>query len=176
MESRNFGGLGQVSALTLGGGGIGQVWGATSREESVATLRAAADAGIDLIDLAPSYGDGEAERVFGEAFGGRAPAGLRVTTKCRLGNPPAGQGSYASARPRSPKRSRVPNDSRLVKDGTASADNGRRGVVRFRSATLGGVVVPRGGLEPPPPCEDMDLNHARLPIPPPRRTGILKGS
>ena len=91
MESREFGGLGRVSALTLGGGGIGQVWGATSREESVATLRAAVDAGINLIDLAPSYGDGEAETVFGQAFGGRVPDGLRVTTKCRLGNPPPGQ-------------------------------------------------------------------------------------
>ncbi len=29
------------------------------------------------------------------------------------------------------------------------------------------VVVPRRGLEPPPTCVDMDLNHARLPIPPP---------
>ena len=91
MDSRKFGGLGQVSALTLGGGGIGQVWGATSREESVATLRAAVDAGINLIDLAPSYGNGEAETVFGEAFGGSIPAGLRLTTKCRLGNPPPGQ-------------------------------------------------------------------------------------
>jgi len=26
--------------------------------------------------------------------------------------------------------------------------------------------VPKGGLEPPHPCEYMDLNHARLPIPP----------
>ena len=77
--------------MTLGGGGIGQVWGATSRDESVATLRAAVDAGINLIDLAPSYGDGEAETVFGQAFGGRIPAGLRVTTKCRLGNPPPDQ-------------------------------------------------------------------------------------
>lgn len=91
MESRKFGGLGQVSALTLGGGGIGQVWGATSRQESVATLRGAVDAGINLIDLAPSYGDGEAEAVFGQAFNGRVPPGLRVTTKCRLGNPPPDQ-------------------------------------------------------------------------------------
>ena len=26
--------------------------------------------------------------------------------------------------------------------------------------------MPKGGLEPPHPCEYMDLNHARLPIPP----------
>jgi hypothetical protein len=30
-------------------------------------------------------------------------------------------------------------------------------------------LVPKGGLEPPHPCEYMDLNHARLPIPPLRR-------
>jgi hypothetical protein len=27
-------------------------------------------------------------------------------------------------------------------------------------------LVPKKGLEPPHPCEYMDLNHARLPIPP----------
>src|ERR1700676_2279020 len=34
-------------------------------------------------------------------------------------------------------------------------------------------LVPKGGLEPPHPCEYMDLNHARLPIPP-LRHGVLK--
>ena len=91
METRKFGNLGEISALTLGGGGIGQVWGPTSREEAVATVRAAVDAGITFIDLAPSYGNGEAESVVGEAFGGRLPGGVRVSTKHRLGNPPAGE-------------------------------------------------------------------------------------
>ena len=27
-------------------------------------------------------------------------------------------------------------------------------------------LVPKKGLEPPHPCEYVDLNHARLPIPP----------
>src|SRR6516162_9305074 len=31
-------------------------------------------------------------------------------------------------------------------------------------------LVPKKGLEPPHPCGYMDLNHARLPIPPLRRT------
>ena len=90
MERRAFGSLGyDVSALALGGGGIGQVWGPTTREESVATTREAVDLGIDLLDLAPSYGDGEAERVVGEAFEGRLPDGVRVTTKCRVNDAPA---------------------------------------------------------------------------------------
>jgi aryl-alcohol dehydrogenase-like predicted oxidoreductase len=91
VEIRTLGSLWPVSALTLGGGGLGQVWGATTREEAVATVREAVDAGVTLLDLAPSYGDGEAERVIGDAFGGRLPDGVRVTTKCRVGNTPAAE-------------------------------------------------------------------------------------
>src|SRR5215469_13973757 len=91
MQMRMLGRLWPVSALTLGGGGLGQVWGVTSRAEAVATVREAVEAGVTLLDLAPGYGDGEAERVIGEAFGGRLPGGVRVTTKCRIGNPPAGE-------------------------------------------------------------------------------------
>ena len=82
---------GSVSELTLGGGGLGQVWGETSREEAVATVRAAVDAGITLLDMAPMYGRGEAERVVGEAFGGRLPDGVRVGTKVMVGDPGAGE-------------------------------------------------------------------------------------
>ncbi len=35
-------------------------------------------------------------------------------------------------------------------------------------------MVPKGGLEPPHPCEYMDLNHARLPIPPLRQRAHSK--
>jgi aryl-alcohol dehydrogenase-like predicted oxidoreductase len=88
MQQRSFGKLGQISCLTLGGGGIGQVWGTTSRAESVATVREAVDAGITFLDVAPAYGNGEAESVVGEAFNGRLPGGVRLSTKCMLGNPP----------------------------------------------------------------------------------------
>jgi aryl-alcohol dehydrogenase-like predicted oxidoreductase len=91
MEQRPFGRLGTVSALTLGGGGTGQVWGPTTREESIATVREAVDSGIDFLDLAPSYGVGEAENVIGEAFAGRLPDGVRVSTKRNLADTdPAG--------------------------------------------------------------------------------------
>jgi aryl-alcohol dehydrogenase-like predicted oxidoreductase len=91
MQTRMLGRLWPVSALTLGGGGIGQLWGATTREECVATVRTAVDRGITLLDMAPAYGNGEAESVVGAAFEGRVPAGVRVTTKHRLGTPPAGE-------------------------------------------------------------------------------------
>ena len=86
MQQNRFGNLSPVSALTLGGGGIGMVWGETTFEECVATVHAAVAAGVNLIDLAPSYGDGKAEQVVGEAFGGHLPDGLSVTSKCNLGN------------------------------------------------------------------------------------------
>ena len=89
MEKRQFGAIGEVSRLTLGGGGIGQVWGDTSREEGIATLRMAVDAGIDVIDAAPGYKVCEA--LIGEAFGGRLPDGVRITTKCGIGSPPAAE-------------------------------------------------------------------------------------
>lgn len=91
MQQRSFGQLGTVSALTLGGGGVGQVWGATTRDESIATVRDALDLGITLLDMAPSYGNGEAESVVGEALAGRLPDGVRITTKFGLGNPPASE-------------------------------------------------------------------------------------
>jgi aryl-alcohol dehydrogenase-like predicted oxidoreductase len=87
MRMTTLGKLWPISALTLGGGGIGQVLGSTTREEAVATVREAVDAGITLLDVAPTYGDGEAERVVGEAFGGRLPDGVRIVTKHLLGNP-----------------------------------------------------------------------------------------
>jgi aryl-alcohol dehydrogenase-like predicted oxidoreductase len=91
MKTHSFGPLPAVSALTLGGGGIGMLWGATTGVECVATVRAAIEAGINLIDLAPRYGDGKAESIVGEAFGGRLPAGVRVTSKCLLGDAPVAE-------------------------------------------------------------------------------------
>jgi aryl-alcohol dehydrogenase-like predicted oxidoreductase len=88
MQQHSFGGLWPVSALTLGGGGLGMVWGETTFDECVATVHDAVTAGITLIDLAPRYGDGKAEEVVGAAFDGRLPAGVRVTSKCNLGNAP----------------------------------------------------------------------------------------
>lgn len=85
MEMRQLGNLWPVSALALGGGGLGQIWGETSRKEAIATAREAVDLGITLLDMAPSYGKGEAEMVIGEAFDGKLPGGVRITTKCNAG-------------------------------------------------------------------------------------------
>jgi aryl-alcohol dehydrogenase-like predicted oxidoreductase len=88
MQHHSFGKLPRVSTLTLGGGGLGMLWGETSFAECVATVQDAVAGGITLFDLAPRYGDGKAEEVVGAAFGGTLPPGVRVTSKCNLGNPP----------------------------------------------------------------------------------------
>ncbi|MGH6870801.1 MAG: aldo/keto reductase [Rhizomicrobium sp.] len=87
MKSSTFGALGPVSRLTLGGGGIGIGWGPTTQEEATATIHAAIDGGIDLIDTAPMYN--KCEEIVGAAFGGKPPRHVRFTTKCRLGSPAA---------------------------------------------------------------------------------------
>ena len=90
MKKHSFGRLWPVTTLTLGGGGLGMLWGATTFDECVATVHDAVGDGINLLDLAPRYGDGKAEEVVGAAFGGKLPAGVRVTSKCNLGNAPPG--------------------------------------------------------------------------------------
>jgi len=48
MKTNAFGALGRVSRLTLGGGGIGQAWRPTSRDEAIADA--------DALDLATGSG------------------------------------------------------------------------------------------------------------------------
>jgi methylglyoxal reductase len=70
-----------LGAWVLGGG---QIWGQDTQDsESVRTLQAALDLGINLIDTAPAYGWGRSERVVGEAIKGRRDKAI-VATKCGL--------------------------------------------------------------------------------------------
>jgi len=91
MHFRNFKPFSKVSALTLGGGGIGQVWGETTKEEAIQTVHSALDHGINHFDVAPMYGKGEAERVLGESLNGKKKDNLFFTTKCQLGTLPEDQ-------------------------------------------------------------------------------------
>jgi len=92
MRNTRLGPFADVSRLTLGEGGLGQIWGESSEAEAVATVHAALAAGINMIDTAPSYGACEA--VIASALRGVVPAGVRITTKCQLGT--ASVGSVAT--------------------------------------------------------------------------------
>jgi aryl-alcohol dehydrogenase-like predicted oxidoreductase len=80
MQQRTLGKTGfKVSSLTLGGGGIGMVWGPTTDEECVATVKQALSSGINIIDVAPAYGRGKAEQVVGLAWPDLHPKPLIAT-------------------------------------------------------------------------------------------------
>ena len=88
MRHTKLGPFGDVSRLALGGGGLGQIWGETTSEEARATIHGALDAGINLIDSAPSYHN--CEREIATAFSGKLPKDVRITTKCLLSEVPVG--------------------------------------------------------------------------------------
>ena len=73
----------RVSRAGFGGGGIGQVWGATNEAEAIHSVHRALDLGITFFDVAPSYGDGKAEEALGKALVGRREQ-VVVATKVRL--------------------------------------------------------------------------------------------
>ena len=72
----------KVSRVALGTWAMGGwMWGGTDRRESIATIRAALDQGINLIDTAPVYGFGVSEEIVGEALEGvRAQAVIATKT------------------------------------------------------------------------------------------------
>jgi aryl-alcohol dehydrogenase-like predicted oxidoreductase len=71
MQYRTLGRTGvQVSTLALGAMNFGTI-GRTTQDEATAIVDAALEAGINLIDTADMYGDGESEDMVGKAIAGR---------------------------------------------------------------------------------------------------------
>ncbi len=73
----------EVSRVALGTWAIGGwMWGGTEEAESIATIRAAVEHGINLIDTAPVYGFGRSEEVVGKAIAeGHLRSRVRIATK-----------------------------------------------------------------------------------------------
>jgi len=70
-----------VSTLGLGCMGMSGMYGPSDRNESVATIHAALDAGINLLDTGDFYGMGHNELLIGEAIRGRARDSYQVSVK-----------------------------------------------------------------------------------------------
>jgi len=71
MEQHNLGKTGPlVSAIGLGCMGMSGMYGPTDRAESIATIHAALDAGVNLLDTGDFYGMGHNEMLIGEALKG----------------------------------------------------------------------------------------------------------
>ncbi|HEY8347716.1 MAG TPA: aldo/keto reductase [Symbiobacteriaceae bacterium] len=92
MEYRNLGRSGlKVSQMALGTNAFGT---RTDEATGIAIVHAALDAGINLIDTADMYGDGESERIIGKAIRDRRSRVVLATKgSWRVGDGPNDAGS-----------------------------------------------------------------------------------
>ena len=76
----------EMSRVALGTWAIGGwMWGGTDEAESIATIRAAVEHGINVIDTAPVYGFGRSEEIVGKAIGeGDLRSRVLIATKTGL--------------------------------------------------------------------------------------------
>jgi pyridoxine 4-dehydrogenase len=82
MEKRKLGTTGpSVSAIGLGCMGMSDFYGPADSSESVATIHAALDAGITLLDTGDFYGMGHNEMLIREALAGRNRDNVQISVK-----------------------------------------------------------------------------------------------
>jgi aryl-alcohol dehydrogenase-like predicted oxidoreductase len=82
MRYRRLGKTGyEVSEVGLGAWQLGADWGEVDESTALATLHAAADAGVTFFDTADVYGDGRSERIVGRFLRERSDPRLVVATK-----------------------------------------------------------------------------------------------
>jgi len=82
MQYRQLGNNGpKISALGLGAMGMSGMYGPADRQESIATIHAALDAGVTLIDTGDFYGMGHNEMLIGEALKGVARDRFQLSVK-----------------------------------------------------------------------------------------------
>ncbi|MFG1610991.1 aldo/keto reductase [Actinoplanes sp. NPDC049265] len=82
MQTRTLGNTGPVvGALGLGAMGMSDAYGPADRDESIATVHAALDAGVTLIDTGDFYAMGHNELLLGEALRGRDRDSYQLSVK-----------------------------------------------------------------------------------------------
>lgn len=117
MKLRQLGKHGPtVSALGLGCMGMSDVYGSSDRNESFATLHAALDAGINLLDTGDFYGMGHNEMLLGEALAGRPRDSYLLSVKFGAQRGPGGEWLGYDASPAAVKTSVAYSLKRLRTD------------------------------------------------------------
>jgi aryl-alcohol dehydrogenase-like predicted oxidoreductase len=98
-NARALGGTGlKVFPLALGCMGMSGMYGAADENESIATIHAALDAGVNLLDTGDFYGAGHNEMLIGRALKGRRDQALLSVKFGALRSPEGGWGGF-DARP-----------------------------------------------------------------------------
>ena len=102
MQRRTLGANGPgVVAIGLGCMGMSDLYGPADAAESIATIHAAIDAGVTLLDTGDFYGMGHNEMLIGEALQGRRRDGFVLSVKFgALRGPPAASSATTRARRR----------------------------------------------------------------------------
>jgi aryl-alcohol dehydrogenase-like predicted oxidoreductase len=100
MQTRFLGSTGPtVSALGLGAMGMSGAYGATDRAESIATVHAALDAGVTLIDTGDFYAMGRNELLLAEALRGRDRDSYTLSVKFGMLRGPGNESGGPDNRP-----------------------------------------------------------------------------
>src|SRR5690242_15748571 len=100
MKTRSLGSKGpRVSALGLGCMGMSDVYGPADEAESIATLHAALDAGVTLLDTGDFYGMGHNELLLREVLKGRKREQAVLSVKFGVLRDPKGGFNGVDARP-----------------------------------------------------------------------------
>jgi aryl-alcohol dehydrogenase-like predicted oxidoreductase len=89
----------EVSAIGLGAMGMSDLYGPADRDESIATIHAALDAGVTLIDTGDFYGMGRNELLIAEALRGRDRDDVAISVKFGALRDPAGNWLAHAAHP-----------------------------------------------------------------------------
>jgi aryl-alcohol dehydrogenase-like predicted oxidoreductase len=104
MDTRTLGSTGPaVSALGLGLMGMSDLYGPADRVESIATIHAALDAGVTLLDTGDWYGHGANELLLSDALRGRDRDNAIISVKFGVVRDPSGQVIGLDNRPASVK-------------------------------------------------------------------------
>jgi len=100
MQTRKLGHTGPETAqMGLGLMGMSDLYGPADRGESIATIHAALDAGLTLLDTGDFYGMGHNEMLLGEALQGRRRDQLQVSVKFGALRDPDGNWTGNDSRP-----------------------------------------------------------------------------
>jgi aryl-alcohol dehydrogenase-like predicted oxidoreductase len=120
MEQRKLGGTGRtVSAIGLGCMGMSEFYGAADEAQSLETLQAALDAGIDVFDTADTYGTGHNEELIGRFLKSAGRDKVTLATKFGIVRKP---GSYERRIDNTPAYVRQACEASLKRLGVDSID------------------------------------------------------